>query len=164
MAREHVASQNDEGARMMAPEHAASQNDGAQLAAGVKSVHDKCTAELNNYLSTEPLLLGKMEPRTTKFVYNNPLLWWKMHDGKFPTLQVFTRKFFAIQASSAPCECVFSQASLLISNKRTRMDATIACKALFVKQNWALWRQGGLFEGYCWKGVRQAQEIRNTKK
>jgi hypothetical protein len=59
---------------MMAREHAASQNDGAQLAAGVESVHDICTAELNKYLSTELLLLGKMEPRTKDFVYNNPLL------------------------------------------------------------------------------------------
>jgi hypothetical protein len=39
-------------ARMMTQEHAASQNDGAQLAAGVESVHNKCTAELNKYLST----------------------------------------------------------------------------------------------------------------
>jgi hAT family C-terminal dimerisation region len=59
-----------------------------------------------------------------------------MHDGKFPTLQVLARKFLAIEASSAPSECVFSQASLLISNKRTRMDPTIAGKVLFVKQNW----------------------------
>jgi hypothetical protein len=54
---------NQEHAKMIAQEHAASQNDGAQLAAGVGSVHDKCTAELNKYLSTEPLLLGKMEER-----------------------------------------------------------------------------------------------------
>jgi hAT family C-terminal dimerisation region len=64
-----------------------------------------------------------------------------MHDGKFLTLQVLARKFFAIQACATPSECVFSQASLLISNKRTRIDQTIAGKALFVKQNW------GHFEG-----------------
>jgi hAT family C-terminal dimerisation region len=77
-----------------------------------------------------------MEPRRTKeFVYNNPLLWWKMHDEKFFTLQILARKFLAIQASSAPSECVFSQA-LLISNKQTRMDPTIVGKVLFIKQNW----------------------------
>jgi hypothetical protein len=39
-------------ARMMAREHAASKNNGAQLAAGVESADNKCTAELNKYLST----------------------------------------------------------------------------------------------------------------
>jgi hypothetical protein len=51
-------------------------------------------------------------------------------------LEVLARKFLAIQASSAPSERVFSQASLLISAKRTRMDPKIAGKTLFVKQNW----------------------------
>jgi hypothetical protein len=57
-ALENLDKDEDGGiiARMMAREHAASQNDGAQLAAGVESVGDKCTAELNKYLSTEPLL------------------------------------------------------------------------------------------------------------
>ena len=44
--------------------------------------------------------------------------------------------YLALQATSAPSERVFSQASLLLSAKRTRMDPDMAGKTLFVKQNW----------------------------
>ncbi len=58
------------------------------------------------------------------------------YKGKFPILETLAIKFLAIQASSSSSEQIFSQASLLISAKRTRLNPNIAGKALFVKQNW----------------------------
>jgi len=121
-------------ARMMEQEQAASQ-ESHNLVPGVESVHDMCQAELNKFLSAERMLLGKRDIKK-QLLWNNPLDWWKLHEGKFPTLEVLARKFLAIQASSAPSERIFSQASLLLSAKRTRMKPKIAGKALFVKQNW----------------------------
>jgi len=121
-------------ARMMEQEQAASQ-ESDNLVRGVESVHDMWQAELNKFLSAEQLILGKRDIKK-QFVCNNPLDWCKMHKGKFPTLEVLARKFLAIQASSAPSERIFSQASLLLSANRTRMKPKIAGKVMFVKQNW----------------------------
>jgi len=122
-------------ARMQEQEQAASQ-ESVNLAPGAESVHDKCKAELTKYLNTEQMTIGTKDTKTKKVVNSNPLDWWKMHEGKFPTLEVLAKKFLAIQASSAPSERIFSQASLLMSAKRTRLNPKIAGKALFVKQNW----------------------------
>jgi len=119
---------------IMEQEQAASQE--SAVAPGAENVDDKCEAELKKFLSTVPMDRGKKDTTTKKFVHSDPLDWWKIHETKFPNLGVLARKFLAIQASSAPSERIFSQASLLISDKRTRLDPKIAGKALFVKQNW----------------------------
>jgi len=93
------------------------------------------------FLSTVPMDRGKKDTTAKKFVHSDPLDWWKIHENKFPNLGVLARKFLAIQAGSAPSERIFSQASLLISDKRTRLDPKIAGKALFVKQNWELFEE-----------------------
>ena len=60
----------------------------------------------------------------------DPLAWWKMHDGQFPT---FARKYLAISASSAPSERVFSQAKLIQKRQRwnllpQRLEACVMLK------------------------------------
>ena len=40
----------------------------------------------------------------------DPLAWWKMHDGQFPTIAKLARKYLAIPASSATSERVFLRA------------------------------------------------------
>ena len=48
----------------------------------------------------------------------DPLAWWKMHDGQFPTIAKLARKYLAISASSAPSKRVFSLAMLIQQRQR----------------------------------------------
>ena len=52
----------------------------------------------------------------------DPLAWWKMHDGQFPTIAKLARKYLAIPASSAPSERVFSRAKLIQQCQRQRWN------------------------------------------
>ena len=66
----------------------------------------------------------------------DPLKWWKENQGLYPILARLARVYLALQATSAPSERVFSVASRLIGNKRTRLSPSIAGKMLFVSENW----------------------------
>ena len=48
-----------------------------------------------------------------------PLIWWKLNESRFPTIAAVARDVLAIQASSVASESAFSQAGLLIDDKRT---------------------------------------------
>ena len=65
----------------------------------------------------------------------NPLLWWKRNSILYPNLAALARKYLAIQATSASSERIFSRASLIISNLRTRLDPKIAGKIFYVSEN-----------------------------
>ena len=63
----------------------------------------------------------------------DPLAWWKMHDGHFPTIAKLARKYLAIPASSAPSERVFSRAKLIQQRQRwnlltQRLEACVMLK------------------------------------
>ena len=93
----------------------------------------------NKFKGTEAMSAAQRDA-TGKKKSADPLAWWKMHQGKFPTLEVLAKKFLAIQASSAPSERVFSQASLLISAKRTRLSPRIAGNTVTVRHR--AWSHG----------------------
>lgn len=76
-------------------------------------------------------------------IFNDPLEWWKKNQGLFPILARLAKDYLAVQATSAPSERVFSVASRIISNRRTRMDPKMAGKILFVSTNWK-WYEGQL--------------------
>ena len=46
---------------------------------------------------------------------------------------------FAVPATSAPSERVFSVASMLISKKRARLDPGMAGIMLYLSENWNWW-------------------------
>ena len=64
-----------------------------------------------------------------------PLDWWRDRKEKFPTIAFLARQFLAAQATSAPTERIFSRASRIISQLRTRLDPTIASQTHFVAEN-----------------------------
>ena len=64
-----------------------------------------------------------------------PLRWWKHYNSKFKMLAILARHFLAVQATSAPSERVFSHASLIISNRRNRLNSTWAGWLLYVGEN-----------------------------
>ena len=81
-----------------------------------------------------------------KHVFNNPLAWWKQHNEDLPVLAQLAQVNLALQASSAPSKRVFSKASLLLSDRHTAMDPTIAQKMMFVSENWHHWNDVDLIK------------------
>ncbi len=63
-----------------------------------RNEENKTANELATYLSLPP------EPN------NNPLLWWKTNALRFPTIALMAADYFALQATSVPCERAFSAA------------------------------------------------------
>jgi zinc finger BED domain-containing protein 1 (E3 SUMO-protein ligase ZBED1) len=139
-ALEEESDDDESGGGMLAmmedDEQAASQETTTQITPGQLSIEDFCKAELSLYMGAPKMDLTYKDNKTNKKAYNDPLLWWKTHESKFLMLRILAKKFLAVQATSAPSERIFSQASLLISAKRTQMSPRIAGKALYVKQNW----------------------------
>ena len=70
-----------------------------------------------------------------RFKDSCPLDWWRDRKEKFPTIAFLERQFLAAQATSAPTERIFSRASRIISQLRTRLDPTIASQTHFVAEN-----------------------------
>lgn len=63
--------------------------------------------ELSNYCSS---------PRAPKDT--DILEWWKHHEYIYPTLAAMERDFLRIQATSVPCERVFSEAGNVVTKTR----------------------------------------------
>ena len=117
----------------------------AQGVQQVVSVEEACKAEMQRYLLLPRLQVVKDKVHG-KHVFNDPLSWWKQHKAQLPVLAQLAQIYLAVQASSAPSERVFSTASLLISNRRSAMDSTIAGKMMFVSDNWHHWKDMDLLK------------------
>lgn len=74
-----------------------------------------------------------MKDKNKKF--NNPLLWWKQNEHKFPILAQMARKYLSIPATSAPSERIWSRASNVLTIKRAKLDDAIASDIMFIKEN-----------------------------
>ena len=51
----------------------------------------------------------------------DPLLWWKNNEAKFPNLAKIAMKYLRIPANSVPSERIFSKAGELVSKRRNRL-------------------------------------------
>ena len=61
-----------------------------------------------------------------------PLDWWKTHSTEYPNLSKLALDFLCIQASSVPCEQLFSIAGQILCKSRNRLsgDTVQACLCL----------------------------------
>jgi hypothetical protein len=61
-----------------------------------------------------------------------PLSWWRAHSTEYPILSKMAQDYLSVQASSVPCEQLFSLAGNVVSKKRNRLDknTTRACLCL----------------------------------
>jgi hypothetical protein len=59
-------------------------------------------------------MLTKEDEQHQKYIFADPLAWWKGNERKFPILAKLARMYLAIQATSAPSERIFSVASRII--------------------------------------------------
>jgi hypothetical protein len=71
-----------------------------------------------------------------KYIFADPLAWWKGNERKFPILAKLARRMYlAIQATSAPSERIFSVASRIIKYDRARLEPDVAGNILFIQTN-----------------------------
>jgi hypothetical protein len=72
-------------------------------------------------------------PSLTPIKDSDPLQWWKTNQSLFPILaNLATRIYLAVQAASAPSERVFSTASRILSDIKSRLNPEMSGKMLFV--------------------------------
>ena len=81
-----------------------------------------CATEIDRYL-TLPDEAGD----------SDPLIWWKLHAERFPTLASAAHDYLAIQSTSLPSEATFSVARHTISSVRNRIDGESARASLCLK-------------------------------
>jgi hypothetical protein len=84
----------------------------------------------------------------TVFGSQCPLQWWRSHSYKFPKLAQAARRVLAVPATSAPCERLFSQASLTVSDKRTNLSRDCVQSLVLVK---------------CWHQYLERMEIAGVR-
>lgn len=53
---------------------------------------------------------------------NDPLLWWKVRQAKYPKLSKVARRFLCVIATSVPCERVFSKSGWIVNKRRTLLS------------------------------------------
>ena len=92
-------------------------------------VRHQCEIELNKYKKSKTKI-----PKDGN--YPDALAWWKKSAHLYPRLASLARKYLSIQATSAPSERIFSKASRIIEEQRTRLDPGIAGKLLYVAFNY----------------------------
>ena len=106
---------------------------------GLLSVEDACSGELKRNMAAKSLLI-RTWAAGGEYIWNDPLEWWNKNQIAYPILARLAMIYLAVQATSAPSERIFSLASRIISNRRTRMDSGLAGKMLFVSENWKWWQ------------------------
>ena len=92
-------------------------------------VRHQCEIELNKYKKSKTKI-----PKNGN--YPDALAWWKKSAHLYPRLASLAQKYLSIQATSAPSERIFSKASRIIEERRTRLDPGIAGKLLYVAFNY----------------------------
>jgi hypothetical protein len=66
---------------------------------------------------------------------DNPVIWWSLNEKKYPILSALARNYFAIPASSVPCEQLFSIAGNTITKTRNSLAPETA-QALLCLRSW----------------------------
>lgn len=90
----------------------------------VQNPEAHATIEIDKYLN-ELLLLRHLDP----------LELWEAREPIFPKLYSLMTKLLCVPASSVPCEKLFSKASHLCTQGRSRLTSTKFSKMLFINSN-----------------------------
>jgi len=62
----------------------------------------------------------------------DPLSWWKLHEPTFPGLSKMARDMLGVPATTASAERIFSQAKLIMTDQRSRLDSDTAGKLVSI--------------------------------
>jgi len=80
--------------------------------------------EVQNYLD------DVLVPRS-----KDPLEWWRQNYYNFPHLSILVRRMFCCQATSVPCERIFSKTGLLINDRRSNLKPEKVKQIIFLNKN-----------------------------
>lgn len=69
-----------------------------------------------------------------------PLRWWAANEHRFPTLSSLARRYLAIQATSVPSECMFSDAGTIVDRKRA-LDPDNVDHLMFLHKNCCVYEE-----------------------
>lgn len=94
--------------------------------------------EISRYKQEKELQRFAKSPYPVHRMGKEVLLWWKARVDKYSNLSALARRILAIPATSAPSERLFSQASLLLSKKRSHLTDENASKLMFLNGCWEL--------------------------
>ena len=89
-----------------------------------KTKYDLADLEVKEYIREKPLALNQ-----------NPLVWWKAHQDKFPLLARLARKYLGIPGTSVPSERVFSTVGDVVSAQRAALKAEHVDSLIFLNKN-----------------------------
>jgi hypothetical protein len=90
---------------------------------GEKSVDERLENELKKYSQI-----------TAIDIDDDPLLFWKDHQLKFPILSSLAEKFLSAPATSVSSEQIFSAANDVFDYRRSRLSAKLAEQLIFLNQ------------------------------
>ena len=82
--------------------------------------------EVDRYLKEKPIPM-----------IEDPLIWWRENQIRFPVLSQLARKYLCIQATAAASERVWSAAGNIYTKKRHKLNAETATTQLFLHNNLA---------------------------
>lgn len=68
--------------------------------------------ELSAYMSLPAIHVGE-----------NPLLWWKSNETRFPNLALLAKKYLSAQGTSVPSKRMFSRGGLIVKDSRTSLTS-----------------------------------------
>ena len=68
----------------------------------------------------------------------DPLLWWRKNESRFPHIARLARLFLAVPATSTPSERVFSAAVNIVTKKRSALSPENVDALIFLNKNWSL--------------------------
>jgi hypothetical protein len=90
----------------------------------LKTAEDQAKDEMARYKEEASLALS-----------DDPLGWWKEHEGQYPSLSRVAKKHLSIPGTSVPSERVFSTAGDIISAKRSVISPEHLDQLLFLNKN-----------------------------
>ena len=89
-----------------------------------KTPMEKAQSEISNYKDEQPIILN-----------DNPLLWWKSHETKYPLLARLAKYLLCVPATSVPSERVFSTAGDILTGQRANLKSKHVDALIFLKKN-----------------------------
>ncbi|GFO47760.1 Zinc finger bed domain-containing protein 1 [Plakobranchus ocellatus] len=112
-----------------------------EVSQATNSFCSKFDAKIQNYLVTaaHPSIKPNTEIRRLQEEdpigrEQDPLKWWKDHEGLFPQLHSLAKRYLAIPATSVPSERLFSTAGELVSRKRASLGDNNINMILFLNK------------------------------
>lgn len=88
------------------------------------ALQDDVQSEVDMYLKDPPAPLE-----------SNPICWWKVNEGRFPTLATLAKRYLCTPGTSVPSERVFSAAGLTVNRLRTRLTPEHVNMLIFLNKN-----------------------------